>query len=247
MTFREEIIGPHRLILGDCLEVMPTLGNVDVVITDPPYGVGLTANVTKHNRITASKSYRDDEDYIRELVLNAFDTWCASNTSRAMVMPGTRLLQDWPKAASIGTIFSNGAGLDRWGFGCNHPILYYGKCPYMANGMGAMPNSFYSRHPGSHVTGENKIDHPCPKPLVWMKWLVQRGSLDGETVMDPFMGSGTTGVACQKLGRKFIGIEINETYFDIACRRIEDACKQGDLFHEQEQPKAEQQDLLARD
>ena len=230
---RDERIGNQRLILGDCLEVMPTLGRVDAVVTDPPYGVNLTAKVTKHNRIEASKVYSDDETEIRELVINAFESWCAYNTLRAVVTPGTRLLQDWPKARSIGTIFSaNGAGRDSWGFGCNHPILYYGNCPYLATGKGSRPNSFYSAHPGMHVTGENKIDHPCPKPIEWMLWLVARASLPGETILDPFMGSGTTLVACQKLGRHGIGIEIDPDYFEIACKRVEDAARQPDLFIE---------------
>ena len=224
-------IGDCTLYQGDCLEIMPTLGKVDAVVTDPPYGVNLKAKRTKHNRIEATTTYRDDEGEIRELVLNAFDTWCASNTRRAIVTPGIKLLQDWPKAKSIGTVFcANGAGMDSWGFGCNHPILYYGTCPYTASGLGSRPNSFYSPHPGGHVTGENKIDHPCPKPLAWMNWLVNRASFPGHIILDPFMGSGTTGVACVKLGRKFIGIELELKYFDIACKRIEDAYKQPDMF-----------------
>ena len=76
-----------------------------------------------------------------------------------------------------------------------------------------------------------------------MLWLVQRASLSGETVLDPFMGSGTTGVACVKLGRKFIGIELDEGYFDIACRRIAEAYRQPDMFIEPPAPPAEQMAL----
>ena len=225
-------IGDATLYCGDCLEVMPGLGKVDAVVTDPPYGVGLTKKITKHNEITASQVYSDIEHEIVELTNSAFNCWSVL-TERALVTPGIRILQDYPKAASIGTIFSpNGAGRDAWGFGCNHPILYYGKCPYLAKGKGSRPNSFYSSHPGGHVTGENQIDHPCPKPLAWMLWLVTRASLGGETILDPFMGSGTTGVACAKLGRKFIGIEIDPDYFEIACQRIRKAYDQPDLFIE---------------
>jgi DNA modification methylase len=137
----------------------------------------------------------------------------------------------YPRAASIGTIFSPGAaGCDRWGFGCNNPILYYGTCPYTATARGSRPNSFASYSANPYQDSERDIAHPCPKPLVWMCWLVKRASLDSETILDPFMGSGTTGVAAVKLGRKFIGIEIEPKYFDIACRRISDALKQPDLF-----------------
>jgi site-specific DNA-methyltransferase (adenine-specific) len=82
-----------------------------------------------------------------------------------------------------------------------------------------------------HVTGENKTDHPCPKPIAWMVWLVSRASpFPGETILDPFMGSGTTLVACQRLGRHGIGIELDPEYFDIACRRVDQATRQNDLF-----------------
>lgn len=74
------------------------------------------------------------------------------------------------------------------------------------------------------------IDHPCPKPLAAWQWLVDYVAAPHDIVLDPFMGSGTTGVACHNLGRKFIGIEIEPKYFDMACRRIEEAQKQSDLF-----------------
>ena len=71
-----------------------------------------------------------------------------------------------------------------------------------------------------------------------MQWLVERASLAGHVILDPFMGSGTTGVACARLGRRFIGIEIEPKYFDIACKRISDAYKQDDLFIKQPEPEA---------
>ena len=83
---------------------------------------------------------------------------------------------------------------------------------------------------------------PCPKPVAWMRWAISRGSRVNETILDPFMGSGTTGVAAVKLGRKFIGIEIEERYFSIACRRISDALKQPDMFIDP--PKVAEQMLL---
>jgi len=231
---KEVTIGDCRLILGDCLDVMPLLGKVDAVVTDPPYGVSLTAKVTKHNKITASHNYRDTPDHVLPMVTEAIRL-AMLLAPCALVTSGNRLLQDYPKATSIGTIFAaNGAGRDSWGFTGNNPILYFGSCPYLRNGLGSRPNSFYSAHPGMHVTGENKTDHPCPKPIAWMEWLVNRASpYKGETILDPFMGSGTTGVACAKLGRKFIGIELDEKYFDIACSRIREAYRQPDMFIEQ--------------
>jgi DNA modification methylase len=81
--------------------------------------------------------------------------------------------------------------------------------------------------------GELKELHPCPKPLKFTQWAVNKASLEGETVLDPFMGIGTTGVACVYLQRKFVGIEIEETYFDVACKRIELAVKQGQFDFEE--------------
>jgi site-specific DNA-methyltransferase (adenine-specific) len=80
------------------------------------------------------------------------------------------------------------------------------------------------------VKGADRPDHPCPKPLRLMQSLVSDYSDVGETILDPFMGSGTTGVACAKLGRSFIGIEMEEKYFEIACQRIRDALSQTDMF-----------------
>lgn len=231
MILREERIGDCRLILGDCLQVMPLLKRVDAVVMDPPYGVNLKAKVTKHSRIEATKTYSDAPDDVLPLVTRAVEL-ALTLAPCAIVTPGHRLLQDYPKATSIGTIFAaNAAGRDSWGFSGNNPILYFGACPYLAKGLGSRPNSFYSAHPGMHVTGENATDHPCPKPIAWMEWLVQRASpFAGETILDPFMGSGTTLVACAKLGRKGIGIELDPDYFDIACRRVEQAYQQPDLF-----------------
>ena len=89
-----------------------------------------------------------------------------------------------------------------------------------------------------------KGKHPCPKPESFMRWMVGKASLPDETVLDPFMGSGTTGVACMNLGRRFIGIEIEPKYFDIACERIERAYAQGKLF-QPEPAKPEQQEIAA--
>jgi site-specific DNA-methyltransferase (adenine-specific) len=224
-----EQIGACTLLLGDCREVLPTLDDVDAVITDPPYGVELTAKVTKHNRITASTTYADTLAHM-EALIPSFMAWTLRHSRRAVITPGIRLLFAYPPPVSLGCIFCpNGAGRDRWGFGCFTPILYYGPCPYLTTGTGSRPNSFASSHPGMHVTKE-QWDHPCPKPISWMRWLVVRGSLPGETVCDPFLGSGTTGVACVQLGRAFVGVEIERRYFDIACQRIEEAYAQPDLF-----------------
>ena len=103
-----------------------------------------------------------------------------------------------------------GAGIGRWGFTCFHPVLLYGKRPSSA---------LYPCGIESFDTSEQN-GHPCPKPLRWMKWAVALASKEDETILDPFMGSGTTLVAAKNLGRRAIGIEIDEKYCEIAAKRL---------------------------
>ena len=231
---RVERIGDATLYLGDCREILPTLGAVDAVVTDPPYGIGLAQKTSDFRgskffdngaSLEASIKYQDDADYVKGLITGIVAD-AIERYGRAIIFCGPRMLREYPQAATVGCVFSaSGAGRTSWGFQCCHPILFYGKDPFLADGLGSRPNSFSDIQPNRET-----IDHPCPKPVKWMEGAVWRGSRVGETVLDPFMGSGTTGVACARLNRKFIGIEIEPTYFDIACRRIEEAQRQKDLF-----------------
>jgi DNA modification methylase len=129
------------------------------------------------------------------------------------------------------------------------PLLLYGKdLGGIGSINGVLKSDKISIKGGGGVgfqrDGEKK-DHPCPKPENIMHKIVVRFTTPNSIVLDPFMGSGTTGVAAVKIGRQFIGIEIEEKYFDIACRRIEEAVRQPDMFIEK--PKAAVQiDLLAK-
>ena len=222
---RKEQIGDAVLYLGDCLEVMPGLGKVDCVITDPPYGVGFSGKVNKY--VTHKEGYTvtdDGEDFILNCVIPAVK-YALSLSERASIFSGKIAIQQYPPYRDMGAFFVQfGGGRAPWGFSSVNPVLYYGKCPRLAKGMGSYPNSWLT----AEVTEPN--GHPCPKPIGWLIKLVNRASDLDELILDPFMGSGTTGVACAKLGRRFIGIEIEPEYFDIACKRIEDAYKQPDLF-----------------
>jgi DNA modification methylase len=115
-----------------------------------------------------------------------------------------------------------------WGFVGFNPVLYYGKDPRA--GKGALPSSI------TVTEAAPKIGHPCPKPLRAWEWLTDKVSQAGETILDPFMGSGTTGITAVKLGRKFVGIEIEPKYFDIACKRIQAALDAPDMFVEPPKP-----------
>lgn len=202
-------IGDATLYHGDCLEILPTLDNVDAVVTDPPYGVGLQY-----------ESVEDTPELVSSVAVPAIE-WAIANAKCAAVTPGTRNAFKYPAPTEMGCLyFPAGSGYSRWGFTCFQPIMFYGKDPQK------------NKHPNSYKSTERseKNGHPCPKPEKLMEWLVGRASLDQWTVLDPFMGSGVTGTACVSTGRKFIGIEIERKYFDIACERIEAAYAQGRLF-----------------
>lgn len=195
----------------DCLEFLKSLpdGSVDAVVTDPPYGIGLKY-----------ASFSDGETETIALVRAAI-TECRRIAKCVLVSSGCRVLWNYPQPDDVGTVFMpNAVGAGRWGFNGNNPILYYGKCPYLSLGKGSRPNSV------SATTWKRRKnpEHPCEKPEKWMEWMVARATVgQGETVLDPFCGSGTTGVACVKTGRNFIGCEIDAGYCEIARRRIAEA------------------------
>ena len=205
--------GSVTIYHGDCRELLPTL-DFDALIADPPYGVGLAG---KSTRWTAKSGigYTKFDDTPEEVEREVIPTLMAAvQRGRAVITPGLRMMWAYPRPDAIGAIFyPSGAGPGRWGFTCWQPILYYGKDPYLAKGLGSRPDSFSSTE-AAEVNG-----HPVPKPLGAMRWLVNKGSLPGELVLDPYMGSGTTLRAAKDLGRRAIGIEIEERYCEIAARR----------------------------
>ena len=220
----------------DCLELLPQIpdGCVDAVVTDPPYGVGFKGKTWQPStgpRVNATGYVNGDDPDVGAAAIK----WIVENHPNMpiLVTPGTRQTFKYPAPRDIGTFFNKaGVGSGPWGFNCNNPILYYGKCPYLSRGKGRRPNSF--QQCGSDKS-DNSIAHPCPKPIGVMEWMVNRASLVGNVVADPFFGSGTTAVACINTNRAFIGCEISADYFKIAVKRIEDAiekAKGGALFTE---------------
>lgn len=224
---RKEIIGDCTLYLGDCLEVMPTLGKVDAVVTDPPYGLGDAAG-TIGKRASHKRDYNGFEDtheYLLKVSVKAVKQSLLLSNGRGIITTGSKHAWDYPKPTALGCFYQPAAtGMCVWGRTTSQPILYYGRDPKIGKTI----------QPISYVLTEapSTKAHPCAKPQKAWEWVVNRASLPNETILDPFMGSGTTGVACAKLGRKFIGIELEPKYFDIACKRIEEAYRQPDLFIE---------------
>lgn len=211
---RREQIGDCTLYLGDCLEVMPTLGKVDAVVTDPPYGVNFSYD-----------GYDDNPETHQTFVDQFLPILMSSASGPVCIFPGIRGVWYYPKAhwmLSWRKTFS----VSRSPFGSNNwePVLVYNKGKRGERASDSFEATF--------MHDKLAAGHPCPKPVKAMAEVMLLASLPNETILDPFMGSGTTGVACVNLGRKFIGIELEPKYFDIACKRIEEAYRQPRLFAE---------------
>lgn len=235
-------IGDCTLYCGDCRDILPTLERVDALITDPPYGLTLGEHkATKDNRPHLLRkqgyaTYDDTEENLQIIVIPAI-TQALKMVKRGLVFCAGKHLWFYPPAVAIGGIYLPSAiGRHPWGFNSLAHCLFYGTSA--SNGQGSKPTA-----KSSTVRAEPSL-HPCAKPLEWMTWAVDLASRSAEGVLDPFMGSGTTGIACVQLGRSFIGIEIEPRYFALACRRIEDAYKQLDLFVAQPHVTPRQEALL---
>ena len=231
---RKEVIGDATLYLGDCMEVLPTLGKVDAVITDPPYNIGKDA-------------------------WGSTSSWSSAGVGKAR-MWGVR--PDWdvaPSAHLLGWIISHHAIV--WGanYFDNMPAtkgwLVWDKCADMTQAQAELawsniaPNArVFKRSPlgvfGNGGANDEIKVHPTQKPLGLMRWCVEFAK-DMQIILDPFMGSGTTGVAAVERGKTFVGIEREPKYFDIACRRIEQAYKQRPLFEAEPAPQPVQMGIEA--
>jgi site-specific DNA-methyltransferase (adenine-specific) len=208
-------IGGVSVYHGDCLDVLPTLRGVDAVVTDPPYGVAFKGKATKENKANGVGygEHVDDAAFVRGVVVPIIAD-CRHRFGRVVVMPGIRNMFAYPEPDDAGCVYCPaGVGLGRWGWVGFHPILYYGKPPK----RGSTPASFES------FATAKPNGHPCPKPFAWMKWLVEKATAPGETVLDPFAGSGTTGVACLKTGRECVLIEKDARYIPLIAKRLRDA------------------------
>ena len=252
MTWREEIIGDARLICADCREVLPTLGKVDAVVTDPPYSIPHDfAPMDKGRKGIRTLRFEWDNNIDVAGIVDACRL-AAEQASAAFIFCGLR--QATPLAEMLCAL------------GMTDKMASWVKlCPTPPAPGNWWPSGFemavYGYRPGAHFKSDNrtrsnvfysdsyrfgqpgKVDHPTQKPLAMIGEIVEPMVPQNGTCLDPFMGSGTTGVACAQLGRKFIGIEIEEKYFTIACRRIEEAYRQPRLFKD-EVPKPKQAALL---
>jgi site-specific DNA-methyltransferase (adenine-specific) len=221
---RVEQIGAATLYLGDCRDVLPTLGKVDAVVTDPPYGnkhsgdsSRFSGGNTRRGRGSTHGPIKGDGEAFNPsaFMLGEHQIFFGANYFPQHLQPGSLLVWAKRRPAAYGSFLSDGE------------IAWFskGRGIYMFEHVfaGSMPALEWSQD--AYTTSA----HPFQKPIAVMEWCL--GFLpDAKIILDPFMGSGTTGVACAKLGRKFIGIEIDPGYFEIACKRIQKAYDQPDMF-----------------
>jgi DNA modification methylase len=233
---RERTIGNCRLIQGDCLAVMPLLGKVDAVVTDPPYGIGASnykrGGTQYGNSKAKCKVYdaKDWDNFVPQDAINAAVDLTKSAIvfgGNYFVLPPSKCWLVWDK--------QNGEGSG------------YADCELAWTNLDKAVRRVYWRWAGmlQKNMGDKKEErfHPTQKPVGVMEWCIGHLPDTATTILDPFMGSGTTLVACAKLGRHGIGIEIDPDYFDIACERVQKAYDQPDFFVEPA-PKPVQEALL---
>lgn len=219
---KEVVIGDATLYLGDCLEILPTLEKVDAVITDPPYGIGEDggAQRTRGSKRKSGESRGWDVDRPPKA---AFDLMEKAGSVR--IYWGGNYFADYLPASMGWLYWEKRMGGD------------------FADGELAWTSMWKSLRQFSYYRKNKGDEHPTQKPVPLMAWCIEQCKNNPQSILDPFMGSGTTGVAAIQLGRKFIGIERDPAYFEIACDRIRKAVNQGKLFAP-EPKKQEQGELI---
>ena len=198
---------------ANCIDALPIIGEVDCIVTDPPYGIdGGNGGTSKlRGKGNYSSDFDDTPEYIQSVVVKALFEIAKWKTMA--LTPGFSNIHLYPQAQSFGVFYCPAAcGRQRFGFADSNPILYYGW--HHLQGKGAKQCSI-------QVTeSPERNGHPCPKPEKAWSWLVQKVATKDMIVLDPFMGSGTTMRVCKDNGIKSIGIEMNEKYCEIAARRM---------------------------
>ena len=216
-------IGNCTLYQGDCREILPLLDKVDAVVTDPPYGISFNPKTrsTKKGNLYAGGIYKtnfepivgDDRVFEPETWLKYPCVLWGANNYPSNLPPSNGWLV-WHKTGGDLSFKMSQCELAF----CSETtsVKFF---DYMWNGF---------RRDGQ---AGDKVNHPTEKPIALMQWCLTMLP-KAQTILDPYMGSGTTGVACVKMGRSFIGIEIDQTHFSTACKRIEEAHNQPDMFYE---------------
>jgi len=216
VSFRMEQIGDATLYLGDCRDILPMLGKVDAVVTDPPYGIGIAANPVRQKHVKRDWDNSPPDQSVFSLI---------SSISADQII--------W--------------GGNYFGLPPSQGFLIWDKKQPQDFSLAMCEMAWFSRQQPAKIWRQSVISynkqHPTQKPEPLMRWCLEFLP-DAEIVCDPFMGSGTTGVACMQGGKKFIGIEIDQNYFEIACRRIDAETRQPSMFTHAPKPPVHQSSLF---
>lgn len=203
MPFEVTTIRDCTLFRGDMLEILPTLGSIDCIVTDPPYGIGM-------DKQNAHSGIRDDDQWEHAEWDNArpskqhFDI--ILDASNEVIIWGGNYFTDYLPPSSHWLVWDKG-----------NRGYSLADCEFAWSSQNKAARIF--SYPRQKAIQDGRF-HPTQKPVIVMQWCL--GFTKG-AVCDPFMGSGSTGFACVQLNRRFIGIEKEKKYFDIACKRIEQA------------------------
>ena len=224
---RREVIGLATLFLGDCRIIAPTLPRPAAVISDPPYGMGWNTDSTRFTGGAIKRGLGRDNWGAIQQDAEPFDPaqwvaaagrvvlWGANHYAQHLPLGRTLV---WVKKApeNYGTFLSDAE--IGWASGGHGVYCFEKQFP--------PPSRMYE-------SGNGQVAHPTQKPVALMRWCIEQAKVPAAgSILDPYMGSGSTGVAAVQMRHPFIGIEIEERYFDTACRRIEEAQKQGDMFRD---------------
>ena len=216
---RVEVIGGQTLIEADCLAIMPTLGRFDAVVTDPPYGVFKRTN-TDGKMFGKETIYSTDDKAAGWDVRPGSEAFAAIMATKKYVVWGGNYFADIMGASPGVMIWHKKTGNNS-----------YADCEIAWTNATGTTRIFEHQWCGAFKDSERgqRAVHPTQKPVALMEWCI--GFLpDAKTILDPFMGSGTTLVACQRMGRQGTGIELDPDYFAIACKRVDEAARQPDLL-----------------
>lgn len=236
---KEVLADGVELYLGDCREILPTLGKVDAVVTDPPYGnkhSGDSSRFSGGNRTTSRgtgsthgpiKGNGEPFDP-RPYMLGEYQIFFGANYFPQHLQPGTFLVWSKRRPEAYGSFLGDGE------------VAWFSK----GRGVYMIQHSFVGSRPAMEWSSDayTTSAHPFQKPIEVMRWCIEKLPYS-QIIFDPFMGSWTTGVAAVNLGRKFVGIEIEPKYFNIARKRIQAALDAPDMFVEPPKP-AKQEAML---
>jgi site-specific DNA-methyltransferase (adenine-specific) len=227
-------IGNAALYHGDCREVLPGLPRHDLLLTDPPYGIGL-----KNHDSTGL--YRSNRDWT---IANDHDLQAALDVSEFADSRGMVVAMFCSPDLPIPGKWRNRLVWHKHGLGMGGDPTTCWRRDWeliLVRGNGSLAGGRDSAVLRYDIR-PSEFEHPCQKPVTLLVYLLQK--IGGRTVLDPFMGSGTTGVACAQLGKAFTGIERERKYFDIACERISRAQAQGTLLPPEPPRECVQEGLL---